>query len=241
MLHALPLVFVLVGLALYAVLGGRRLRRRLLAAVRRPRRATAERIREHAHHSMGPVWEANHVWLIFVLTVFWTAYPAAFGSIASTLAVPLFIAAIGIIFRGAAYALRAGRVERARVGRDRHDLLALLDPDAVRARRRGRRDRDRPRAGRQRRRAPVLELAEPDLDLHRRARGRQLRVPRRRVPRRGRRPARRRASSSERSAAARWSPGWSPARVAIAGLFVLNRDDHRALPRAARRAARWPR
>ena len=57
---------------------------------------------------MGPVWEANHVWLIFVLTVFWTAYPTAFGSIASTLAIPLFIAAIGIIFRGAAYALRAG-------------------------------------------------------------------------------------------------------------------------------------
>jgi cytochrome d ubiquinol oxidase subunit II len=46
----------------------------------------AVRIREHAHDSMRPVWEANHVWLIFVLTVFWTAYPAALGSIASTLA-----------------------------------------------------------------------------------------------------------------------------------------------------------
>jgi cytochrome d ubiquinol oxidase subunit II len=57
---------------------------------------------------MGPVWEANHVWLIFVLTVFWTAYPAAFGSIASTLAVPLFLAGLGIVMRGAAYALRAG-------------------------------------------------------------------------------------------------------------------------------------
>ena len=57
---------------------------------------------------MGPVWEANHVWLIFVLTVFWTSYPRAFASIASTLAVPLFIAALGIILRGAAYALRAG-------------------------------------------------------------------------------------------------------------------------------------
>jgi cytochrome d ubiquinol oxidase subunit II len=60
---------------------------------------------------MGPVWEANHVWLIFVLTVFWTAYPTAFGSIASTLAVPLFIAGIGIVFRGAAYALRAGTAD----------------------------------------------------------------------------------------------------------------------------------
>jgi cytochrome d ubiquinol oxidase subunit II len=57
---------------------------------------------------MGPVWEANHVWLIFVLTVFWTSYPEAFGSIASTLSVALFIAGIGIIARGAAYALRSG-------------------------------------------------------------------------------------------------------------------------------------
>jgi cytochrome d ubiquinol oxidase subunit II len=57
---------------------------------------------------MGPVWEANHVWLIFVITVIWTAYPVAFGSIASTLSIPLFIAAVGIIFRGTAYALRAG-------------------------------------------------------------------------------------------------------------------------------------
>jgi cytochrome d ubiquinol oxidase subunit II len=57
---------------------------------------------------MAPVWEANHVWLVFVLTVMWTAYPTAFGSIASTLSIPLFIAAVGIIFRGVAYALRAG-------------------------------------------------------------------------------------------------------------------------------------
>ena len=57
---------------------------------------------------MGPVWEANHVWLIFVLVVCWTAYPTAFGSIASTLSIPLFIAAIGIILRGTAYALRSG-------------------------------------------------------------------------------------------------------------------------------------
>jgi cytochrome d ubiquinol oxidase subunit II len=48
------------------------------------------------------------VWLIFVLTVVWTAYPVAFGSIASTLSIPLFIAGIGIVLRGGAYALRVG-------------------------------------------------------------------------------------------------------------------------------------
>jgi cytochrome d ubiquinol oxidase subunit II len=107
MLQALPLVFVFCGLVLYAVLAGADFGAGFwqLAAGRGER---ATRIREHAHHSMGPVWEANHVWLIFVLTVFWTAYPRAFGSVASTLEVPLFIAALGIIFRGAAYALRAG-------------------------------------------------------------------------------------------------------------------------------------
>jgi cytochrome d ubiquinol oxidase subunit II len=107
MLEALPLVFVLIGLVLYTVLGGADFGAGFwqLFTGRGPH---AERIREGAHESMGPVWEANHVWLIFVLTVFWTAYPSAFGSIASTLAVPLFIAAIGIVFRGAAYGLRAG-------------------------------------------------------------------------------------------------------------------------------------
>jgi cytochrome d ubiquinol oxidase subunit II len=106
-LSALPLVFVLSGVVLYAVLAGADLGAGFwqLFAGRGPH---GEEIREHAHRSMAPVWEANHVWLIFVLTVFWTAYPAAFGSIASTLAIPLFLAGIGIVFRGAAYALRVG-------------------------------------------------------------------------------------------------------------------------------------
>ena len=65
---------------------------------------------------MGPVWEANHVWLIFVLTVTWTGYPIAFGAIASTLAVPLFIAGLGVVFRGVAYALRAGTSQPSELG-----------------------------------------------------------------------------------------------------------------------------
>jgi cytochrome d ubiquinol oxidase subunit II len=106
-LYELPLVFVLIGLVLYVVLAGADFGAGFwqLFAGRGP---NAQRVRDHAHESIGPVWEANHVWLIFVLTVTWTAYPSAFGSIASTLSIPLFIAAIGIVLRGAAYALRAG-------------------------------------------------------------------------------------------------------------------------------------
>lgn len=107
LLQSIPLVFVLTGLVLYTVLGGADFGAGFWQLFFVPG-AHADRIREHAHHSMGPVWEANHVWLVFVLTVCWTSYPKAFGSIASTLAVALFVAALGIVFRGAAYALRAG-------------------------------------------------------------------------------------------------------------------------------------
>ena len=46
--------------------------------------ADAATTRDHIRHAIGPVWEANHVWLIFVLTVCWTCYPVSFGSIVST-------------------------------------------------------------------------------------------------------------------------------------------------------------
>jgi cytochrome bd ubiquinol oxidase subunit II len=107
-LYELPLLFALIGLALYTVLAGADFGTGwwdLTAG----RGHDADSIRDHAHEAIGPVWEANHVWLIFVLTVVWTAYPVAFGSIASTLSIPLFIAAVGIIFRGTTYALRAGK------------------------------------------------------------------------------------------------------------------------------------
>jgi cytochrome d ubiquinol oxidase subunit II len=106
-LYVIPLILALIGLAFYTVLGGADFGAgfwQLTAGKGRQ----AQAVREHAHAAMAPVWEANHVWLIFVLTVVWTAYPTAFGSIASTLSIPLFIAAVGIIFRGVAYALRAG-------------------------------------------------------------------------------------------------------------------------------------
>jgi cytochrome bd ubiquinol oxidase subunit II len=127
-LYVLPLAFALVGLALYTVLGGADFGAGFWQLV-----AADEDIRNEAHNAMAPVWEANHVWLVFVLTVVWTAYPAAFGSIASTLSVPLFVAGIGIVLRGGAYALRAGT--RTAVEQRRVDTLfavsSILTPFAL--------------------------------------------------------------------------------------------------------------
>lgn len=56
--------------------------------------------------SLTPVWEANHVWLIFCLVVLWTAFPAAFSAVMTTLYVPIALAALGIVLRGSGFAFR---------------------------------------------------------------------------------------------------------------------------------------
>jgi cytochrome d ubiquinol oxidase subunit II len=127
------MVFILAGLAAYTVLAGADFGAGLWTLLAGSGRAGRAVTRDHARHAMGPVWEANHVWLIFVLVVCWTAYPVAFGSITSTLAIPLFIAAVGIILRGASYALR-GQLEAARGQRTIENLFALssiLTPSAL--------------------------------------------------------------------------------------------------------------
>jgi len=119
----IPMVIILAGIAAYTVLAGADFGAGLWTLLGGGGRDD-ESIRHYARHAMGPIWEANHVWLILVLVVCWTAYPVAYGSITSTLAVPLFIAAIGIILRGASYALR-GQLDGARGGRPIEYLFAL--------------------------------------------------------------------------------------------------------------------
>jgi cytochrome bd ubiquinol oxidase subunit II len=68
--------------------------------------ARGARPRALVDHSVGPVWEANHVWLIFALVVLWTGFPEAFASITSTVFVPLTLVALGIVLRGASFAFR---------------------------------------------------------------------------------------------------------------------------------------
>jgi cytochrome bd ubiquinol oxidase subunit II len=121
--------FVLLGITAYAVLGSADFGAGFwdLTAGGASR---GGRIRGMVQRSMSPVWEANHVWLIFVLVIVWTAFPTAFGSIFSTLSIPLFLAAIGIIFRGTAFALRgqAATINEARVLGAMFALSSVLIP-----------------------------------------------------------------------------------------------------------------
>jgi cytochrome d ubiquinol oxidase subunit II len=71
--------------------------------------ATGPRRREQRRaiaRAMGPVWEANHVWLIFVLVVLFTCFPYGYGALATALFVPFHLALVGIMLRGAAFVFR---------------------------------------------------------------------------------------------------------------------------------------
>jgi cytochrome bd ubiquinol oxidase subunit II len=118
-----------VGITLYAVFGGADFGAGLWSLVagggERGRRA-----RDLVAWAIGPVWEANHVWLIFVLVVLWTAFPTAFASITSTLFIPLSLVALGIVLRGAGFAFHkvADRVGGRRVSEWLFAVSSVLTP-----------------------------------------------------------------------------------------------------------------
>src|SRR3984957_13439451 len=96
---------LLASVTLYAVFGGADFGAGLwdlLAGTTARGRAPRNLIDE----SITPVWEANHVWLVFDLVIFWTAFPRAFASVMTALALPTWLAVAGIVLRGAVFAFR---------------------------------------------------------------------------------------------------------------------------------------
>jgi cytochrome d ubiquinol oxidase subunit II len=99
---------ILISLTFYALMGGADYGAgvwTLLAAGPRAREQ-----RELIAAAIGPIWEANHVWLILVVTVLFTAFPVAFALIATTLHIPLTLLLIGIVLRGSTFAFRTNDV-----------------------------------------------------------------------------------------------------------------------------------
>ncbi|MCL4239805.1 MAG: cytochrome d ubiquinol oxidase subunit II [Dehalococcoidia bacterium] len=92
------------GIAAYAIFGGADFGAGFWDAFAfGPRR---DEVREAFFKAMGPVWETNHVWLILVLVTLWTNFPPAFSAIFINLYLPLTVALVGVVFRGAAFAFR---------------------------------------------------------------------------------------------------------------------------------------
>ena len=97
-------VVMLTATVLYALLGGADFGGGILDAF-----ATGPRAKEQRsliEHAIGPIWEANHVWLVLVLVLLFTCFPAAFAAISVGLFVPLVLLLVGIVLRGAAFTFR---------------------------------------------------------------------------------------------------------------------------------------
>ena len=72
----------------------------------------ARRQRKLIAEAIGPVWEANHVWLILVVVILFTSFPPAFAVIATALHIPITLLLIGIVLRGTAFTFRTYDVQR---------------------------------------------------------------------------------------------------------------------------------
>jgi cytochrome d ubiquinol oxidase subunit II len=93
------------GVVAYAILGGADFGSGVWDLLAGDAREGAH-LRAQIDRSIGPVWEANHVWLVYVLVFLWTGFPTAFGAIMSTLFVPWLLVGLGIVMRGGAFAFR---------------------------------------------------------------------------------------------------------------------------------------
>lgn len=100
-----------VGLIAYAALGGADFGAGLWDLLARGPRAARQR--DAISHALGPVWEANNVWLIYVIVVTWTAFPVVYAAVSTALFIPIVLALVGIVLRGAGFGLRSQFAERA--------------------------------------------------------------------------------------------------------------------------------
>lgn len=101
----LLLIVMLIALTLYAVLGGADFGAGIWEFTTALQ--STERERQHIYKAIGPVWEANHVWLVFVLMILMNGFPGAFAALGTTLWLPLLLTLVGIVFRGGAYIFRS--------------------------------------------------------------------------------------------------------------------------------------
>lgn len=117
------------GVIAYAVLGGADFGSGFFDLTAGGARRGAE-LRTLVDHSIGPVWEANHVWLVYVLVIWWTGFPETFAAAMTTLILPLLFALLGIVLRGASFAFRkyAATLRQARLFGVVFALSSLITP-----------------------------------------------------------------------------------------------------------------
>jgi cytochrome bd ubiquinol oxidase subunit II len=108
-MSSLPLLFVsgvlLISLTIYVLMGGADYGGGMWDLLATGPRKSKQR--EFIEHVIGPIWEADHVWLILVVVILFTGFPAAFAAIMTSLNVPITLMLVGIVLRGSAFSFRS--------------------------------------------------------------------------------------------------------------------------------------
>lgn len=97
--------FILMSLTLYVLLGGADYGAGIWYLLARGPNGHAQR--QLVATAIGPIWEANHVWLILVVTLLFSAFPLAYARVSTLLHIPLTLLLTGIVLRGSAFAFRS--------------------------------------------------------------------------------------------------------------------------------------
>jgi len=97
-------IVLVIALIMYAILGGTDYGVGVWVLFSHGKRGMLQR--DVISRTISPIWEANHVWLILINIVLFTAYPLAYGTIVKALFIPLSLVLIGIVMRGAAYTFK---------------------------------------------------------------------------------------------------------------------------------------
>src|SRR5712691_9625930 len=104
MLEDIVAGFMVVSLILYALMGGADFGGGFWDLLARGPRA--DRQRHAIAEAIGPIWEANHVWLILVIVLLFTGFPRGFATLMTALNIPLTLMLVGIVCRGSAFIFR---------------------------------------------------------------------------------------------------------------------------------------
>jgi cytochrome d ubiquinol oxidase subunit II len=115
--------FILMSLTLYGLLGGADYGAGMWYLLARGREGQAQR--QLIATAIGPIWEANHVWVILVVTLLFSAFPVAYARVSTLLHIPLTLLLIGIVLRGSAFAFRSYDVRQSPLHRFWGTLFGL--------------------------------------------------------------------------------------------------------------------
>ncbi|MBV8453279.1 MAG: cytochrome d ubiquinol oxidase subunit II [Deltaproteobacteria bacterium] len=81
--------------------------------------------RQFIAEAIGPIWEADHVWLILIVVILFTGFPGAFAAIMTALNVPITLMLVGIVLRGSAFSFRSYGSSNAHIRREWGRIFAI--------------------------------------------------------------------------------------------------------------------